>query len=277
MHLFSDKRLKSCAIFCALYCRFEETVKFCLNKQVTHSASLSMYSTMNSNFSYFFPDCRTNCNRINEGLLYFWFLFWRDPARLGRDSCWFNSVKRYSGNRKGKSNIYVIWRIIPSCPLTQRDKPENTSYLTTHSLWAEIWTQTKTNMMQDLFKVKTQFSVSASLSWCQHTIWGPWSDFYYCQIVAGSLFDERKGLSFITPADPRQRSHSRLWLYFTVSESRLPQPGRAISRYLYLPGTWWHGYQGMMEVFEPASTRGCYFLYFNVWFYPMKVLQSSSP
>jgi hypothetical protein len=43
--------------------------------------------------------------------------------------------------------------------------------------------------------------------------------------------DVRTGLSFTLAAGPRQRSHSRVWvprdswLYFTVSDSRLPQPG----------------------------------------------------
>jgi hypothetical protein len=47
----------------------------------------------------------------------------------------------------------------------------------------------------------------------------------------GALSDERTGLSFTTAAIPRQRSHSQVrvsrdpWPYFTVSDSRLPQPG----------------------------------------------------
>jgi hypothetical protein len=77
---------------------------------------------------------------------------------------------------------------------------------------------------------------SASLSWCQAPIWGPSPDFYYCQTVAsllmwGTLSDKRMGLSFTTAADPHQSSHSQVrvpwdsWPYFTVSDSRLPQPG----------------------------------------------------
>jgi hypothetical protein len=57
-----------------------------------------------------------------------------------------------------------------------------------------------------------------------------------CQTVAGLLkqgarHDERAGLSFTIAAGPRQRSHSWVWVprdswpYFTVSDSRLPQPG----------------------------------------------------
>jgi hypothetical protein len=48
------------------------------------------------------------------------------------------------------------------------------------------------------------------------------------------------GLSFTIAADPRQRSHSRVrvprgsWTYFTVSDSRLPQPGRP-GPHVYIP------------------------------------------
>jgi hypothetical protein len=43
----------------------------------------------------------------------------------------------------------------------------------------------------------------------------------------GALSDERTGLSFIITAGTRQRSHSWVWVppYFTVSDSRLSQPG----------------------------------------------------
>jgi hypothetical protein len=77
---------------------------------------------------------------------------------------------------------------------------------------------------------------SASLSCCQAPIWGLRPDFYYCQTVAGllmwgALSDERMGLPFTIAAGPCQSSHSRVrvpgdsWSYFTVSDSRLPQPG----------------------------------------------------
>jgi hypothetical protein len=52
----------------------------------------------------------------------------------------------------------------------------------------------------------------------------------------GALSDERTDLSFTIVAGPRQRSHSRIrvpwdsWPYFTVSDSRLPQPGRPSPR-----------------------------------------------
>jgi hypothetical protein len=124
---------------------------------------------------------------------------------------------------------------------------------------------------------------SASGSWNKAPIWGLRSDFYYCQTVAnflmwGALSDERTGLPFIIAAGPRQRSHSWVWAprnswpYFTVSDSRLFQPGGPGPRiYEYLlqeqggpvipqalgflsspPTT----RSATVEVFEPASTRG---------------------
>jgi hypothetical protein len=60
--------------------------------------------------------------------------------------------------------------------------------------------------------------------------------FFFNWTLAISLFcnilsDERMGLSFTIAAGPRKRSHSRIrvprdpWPYFTVSDSRLSQPG----------------------------------------------------
>jgi hypothetical protein len=74
---------------------------------------------------------------------------------------------------------------------------------------------------------------------------GPTSEFCYCQTVGGllswsALSDERMGLSFTIAAHPRQRSHSRVRVprdsrpYFTVSDSRLPQPGGPAPR-IYIP------------------------------------------
>jgi hypothetical protein len=56
----------------------------------------------------------------------------------------------------------------------------------------------------------------------------------------GALSDEKTGLSLTIAADPRQRSHSRVripwdpWSYFTVSDSRLVQPGGP-GPYIYIP------------------------------------------
>jgi hypothetical protein len=77
---------------------------------------------------------------------------------------------------------------------------------------------------------------SARLSWNEAPIWGLRPGFYYCQTFAGLLMsgavsDEKMGLPFATAAGLRQCSHSRArvpwysWPYFTVSDSRLPQPG----------------------------------------------------
>jgi hypothetical protein len=86
---------------------------------------------------------------------------------------------------------------------------------------------------------------SASLSWYQAPIWGPRPGFYYCQTVSGLLIrgafsDERTDLCFTTAAGHRQRSQPEVrvprdsWQYFTVSDSRLPQPGRPGPR-IYIP------------------------------------------
>jgi hypothetical protein len=102
-----------------------------------------------------------------------------------------------------------------------------------------------------VFKVKsshiyiTTDSQLASLSWCQSPIWGLRPDFYYCQTVEclliwGALSDERTGLPFKITAGPRQRSQSWVrvprdsWPYFTVSDSRPPQPGGPGPR-IYIP------------------------------------------
>jgi hypothetical protein len=88
-------------------------------------------------------------------------------------------------------------------------------------------------------------SQPASLSWCQARIWGLGLDFYYCQTIAGLLMwsavsDERKHLSFTIAVGPRQHSNSWVrvsrdsWPYFTVTDSRLPQPGGPGSR-IYIP------------------------------------------
>jgi hypothetical protein len=76
-------------------------------------------------------------------------------------------------------------------------------------------------------------------------MWGLRPDFYYCQTVAclliwGALFDERTGLPFTVAAGPRQHSNSWVWVprdswpYYTVSDSRLPQPGGPAPR-IYIP------------------------------------------
>jgi hypothetical protein len=63
--------------------------------------------------------------------------------------------------------------------------------------------------------------------------------FYYCQLRE-ALSDKRTGVLFKIIAGPRQRSHSCVrvsrdsWPYFTVSDSRLPQPGGPSSR-IYIP------------------------------------------
>jgi hypothetical protein len=91
----------------------------------------------------------------------------------------------------------------------------------------------------------TTYGQSVSLSWCKAPVWGLRPDFYFYQRVAGllmwgALSDEKTGLSFTISAGSRQHSHSRVrvsrdsWPYFTVSGSRLPQPGGTGPR-IYIP------------------------------------------
>jgi hypothetical protein len=86
---------------------------------------------------------------------------------------------------------------------------------------------------------------SDSLSWNKAPIWGLRPDFYYCQTITGllmwgALSDEKTGLPFTIAAGPRQCSQSGVWVprdswsYFTVSDSRLPQPGGPGPR-IYIP------------------------------------------
>jgi hypothetical protein len=95
----------------------------------------------------------------------------------------------------------------------------------------------------------------ASLSWNKAPVWGLRPDFCYYLTVAGlliwgTLSDERAGLSFTIAFGPRQRSHFQdhipcnSWLYFTVSDSRLP--------YLSHPTT----RRVTVEVFEPNFHTG---------------------
>jgi hypothetical protein len=90
-----------------------------------------------------------------------------------------------------------------------------------------------------------------------------------------ALSDQRMGLSFTIVAGPRQGSHSRVRVprgslpYFTLSDSRLPQPEGQVP-YLYPPGTGWPSYtpghwvpisspattlRDTVEVYEPTSTQ----------------------
>jgi hypothetical protein len=86
---------------------------------------------------------------------------------------------------------------------------------------------------------------SASLSWCQSPIWGPWSDSYQREAVLGLLMwgaipDERTGLQFTNAAEASQHSHSLFriqqvsWPYFTVWDLKLSQPGVSGPR-IYIP------------------------------------------
>jgi hypothetical protein len=90
---------------------------------------------------------------------------------------------------------------------------------------------------------------SASLFFVSSPNLGPKTNFF-SQTLEGllmwsALSVERTVMSFTTADGPRQRSHSRArvprdsWRYFSVSDSRLPQPSGPSYHYLYppLPGT----------------------------------------
>jgi hypothetical protein len=134
--------------------------------------------------------------------------------------------------------------------------------------------------MTDYHKVKVNVCRPV-LSSCQAPTWGPRPNFYYCQTFAGLLIwdalpDERTSLPFTIADCPRQHTLFRARVprnsrpYFTVSDSRLPQPGgsgrhikspsdrvaqsypQALGSSLSPPTT----RRATGEVFEPASTLG---------------------
>jgi hypothetical protein len=147
-----------------------------------------------------------------------------------------------------------------------------TNYSTHDGDWLAFLTELiklESKICHDQQSVGQSFLVSSHM-------WGPIPIFVtvrqlqVCWYGAPSL-DEWTGLSFTIVAGPHQRSHSQVWVlwdswpYFTVSDSRLPQPGG----YLYSPGTGWPSYtsrywvpsssppmtrRATVEVFKPAYT-----------------------
>jgi hypothetical protein len=92
-------------------------------------------------------------------------------------------------------------------------------------------------------------SRSASLSCCQAPMWGPLTDFYYCRTVVCmlmwcALFDEILGLQcWALPAHSFSGLiPSRLITIFYSLKFETPSTWRAMSRYLYPPGTGWPSY-----------------------------------
>jgi hypothetical protein len=128
------------------------------------------------------------------------------------------------------------------------------------------WTTSSWRILEFSLRVSVlcydQRSVGQSVFvWSTHL--GHTTRFYYCQRVAGllmwgTLSEERTGLPFTIAAGPRQRSHSSVWVprdswpYFTVSDLRLPQPGRsrsllpATSRHIH---TWHRAPLGPMAIY----------------------------
>jgi hypothetical protein len=113
-----------------------------------------------------------------------------------------------------------------------------------------VWYSTELSIASESYV--TTDGQSASLSLNKASTWGLLPDFYCCKAIAvlliwGALSDERTGLSFITVAGPRQRSHSRVrvpWYsrpYVTASDSRLPFSPPPTTR------------RATVEVFDPSS------------------------
>jgi hypothetical protein len=87
--------------------------------------------------------------------------------------------------------------------------------------------RSKTNSMSEPKLYYDRRSVGQYVS-VSSPIWGPRPDFYSCQtieglLMSGALSNDRTGLSFMIPVDPRQSSHSRvagLRTIFFLSEIR---------------------------------------------------------
>jgi hypothetical protein len=77
----------------------------------------------------------------------------------------------------------------------------------------------------EVYRVKVRIRVTLRLAVYRQSV------FLETQSFCNILPDERMNQSFTIDADPRQRSHSRVWVprdswpYFTIPDSRLSQPG----------------------------------------------------
>jgi hypothetical protein len=99
-------------------------------------------------------------------------------------------------------------------------------------LYALYEAKSKSESESESYRTTTD-GQSASLSWNKAPVWCLRPDCCYYQTVVGllmwgALSDDRTGLSFTIASGPRQHSDFRIrvpwdtWLYFTVSDSRLP-------------------------------------------------------
>jgi hypothetical protein len=142
----------------------------------------------------------------------------------GRSPC--SGFLNCSRSQLPASNSNSSWQLNRSSPLTN-SLPD----------WLTATSQSQSYVMTD--------GQLASLSWYQTLVWGPRPGCCCCQTVAGllmwyALSDERTGLSFTIAAGLHQHTDSRIWVpqvlwpYFTVSDSRLPQPGGPGLR-IYIP------------------------------------------
>jgi hypothetical protein len=84
---------------------------------------------------------------------------------------------------------------------------------------------------------------SVSLSWCQALMWGPWPDFYYCQLevrccglpslTRGRVCSLQLLLALSSTLILKSESHETHNHIF-LSDSRLPQPGEPVP-HIYIP------------------------------------------
>jgi hypothetical protein len=86
---------------------------------------------------------------------------------------------------------------------------------------------------------------SASLFWCQAPIWGPWSEFYYCQLwVCGSRapsltrgqVSSLQFLLVLTSAISLSPCSARFTTVFFCLRFKTPLTWMAMPPYLHLPG-----------------------------------------
>jgi hypothetical protein len=163
---------------------------------------------------------------------------WREDGSVVYFCCWPSPAQSFSGpSSVGLVIIFYCLRFETSLSFASYDS---------QGYGGGIRPCLHTGYVNIRVKVMLRPTVSRPpLSWCQASIWGLRPDIYFCQTVAGlllwcALSDERTGLPFTIAAGPRQRSHSWIrvprhsWPYFTVSDSRLPQPGRTGPR-IYIP------------------------------------------
>jgi hypothetical protein len=180
--------------------------------------------------------------------------------RLSRDSSWSQLLSellhdwRFTANPlvlasnplRIKTRDFFKWTlaIIALMYILCDERPLSTVLIahTTYSMLIKFLAFAKSKPESNLY---CNLGQSASLSWCQATIWGPWPNFATVRQSrvswCGAPPLTRGRICILTAAaGSRQRSLSRVrvsrdsWPDFTVSNLRLPQPGGIDSRTYFL-------------------------------------------